>query len=414
MEGKRLIHSLRLKNFLSYGSDAEPIILQPLNVLIGPNASGKSNLIEAIDLLGHTHISGGISSAINSGGGIGEFLWRGSQDDPVAEIEAVVIFPDDIIPEENKHVSYQLSFTRAGQRLKIIDEIIESEQLSRGTVDVESGQPAKSKNIYYCYVQEGMLHEISFRNERGEREERSLDIGEHRLDDSILSQRRDPEIYPEITYLGRQFSKIKIYKDWRFRKGSPPRVPLSADLEVDFLAEGGENLALVLDNLPFSVKQLIDQHIKKIYEAAEHVDTRTQAGTIQLEINENGFNRPISPTRLSDGTLRFLCLLTILCHPTPPPLICIEEPEIGLHPDALSTIAELLVDASQRTQLIVTTHSDFLVSALTNVPESIIICDHDTDGTHLRRLDPERLKEWLAEYSLGELWLKGEIGGTRW
>ena len=102
MEGKRLIHSLRLKNFLSYGSDAEPIILQPLNVLIGPNASGKSNLIEAIDLLGHTHISGGISSAINSGGGIGEFLWRGSQDDPVAEIEAVVIFPDDIIPEEKQ------------------------------------------------------------------------------------------------------------------------------------------------------------------------------------------------------------------------------------------------------------------------------------------------------------------------
>jgi len=85
-----------------------------------------------------------------------------------------------------------------------------------------------------------------------------------------------------------------------------------------------------------------------------------------------------------------------------------------MHPDILPTIAELLVEASQRTQLIVTTHSDVLVSALTETPEAVIVCDQDERGSHLRRLEREPLKEWLEKYALGELWRMGEIGGTRW
>ena len=91
-----------------------------------------------------------------------------------------------------------------------------------------------------------------------------------------------------------------------------------------------------------------------------------------------------------------------------------EEPELGLHPDIVPTVAELLIDAAQRTQLIVTTHSDALVSALSEIPEVIVVCDRSEQGTRLRRLDPENLKEWLERYRLGDLWAKGEIGGNRW
>jgi predicted ATPase len=139
-----------------------------------------------------------------------------------------------------------------------------------------------------------------------------------------------------------------------------------------------------------------------------------QGGTVQIFVHEKGLNQPIPATCLSDGTLRYLCLLTLLCHPTPPPLLCIEEPELGLHPDILTTVAELLVEASQRTQLIVTTHSDALVSALTDTPESVFVFEHDDTGTHPRRLEAARLRQWLEKYSLGELWRMGEIGGTRW
>jgi len=117
---------------------------------------------------------------------------------------------------------------------------------------------------------------------------------------------------------------------------------------------------------------------------------------------------------LSDGTLRYLCLLAVLCHPEPPPLVCLEEPEIGLHPDILKTVAELLVQASERSQLIVTTHSDILVSALTERAESVLVCERGEEGSRLTRLESEKLKDWLERYSLGELWMMGELGGTRW
>jgi predicted ATPase len=107
-------------------------------------------------------------------------------------------------------------------------------------------------------------------------------------------------------------------------------------------------------------------------------------------------------------------LLAILCDPEPPPLICIEEPELGLHPDLMPTIARLLKSAAERTQLIVTTHSDILVDEFTDEPEAVVVCEKVEGQTTMRRLESERLAEWLDRYRLGELWTKGEIGGVRW
>ena len=109
-----------------------------------------------------------------------------------------------------------------------------------------------------------------------------------------------------------------------------------------------------------------------------------------------------------------MCLLAILCHPTPPPLICIEEPELGLHPDLLPKMADLLVAASERCQLIVTTHSDILVDALTETPDSIVVCEKHNGRTTMERLKPDDLAVWLEKYRLGELWTSGQLGGTRW
>ena len=93
-------------------------------------------------------------------------------------------------------------------------------------------------------------------------------------------------------------------------------------------------------------------------------------------------------------------------------MVCIEEPELGLHPDAVALLADLLVEASQRMQLVVTTHSDALVSALTNQPAAIVACERPGAGTVLRRLDPEKLASWLDDYRLGDLWRMGELGAN--
>jgi predicted ATPase len=112
--------------------------------------------------------------------------------------------------------------------------------------------------------------------------------------------------------------------------------------------------------------------------------------------------------------LRWISLLAILLDPQPPPLVCIEEPELGLHPDLLPKLADLLREASQRMQLVITTHSDVLVDALTDTPESVIVCEKENGATTMRRLDRKDLSKWLEKYSLGQLWRSGQVGGNRW
>lgn len=152
--------------------------------------------------------------------------------------------------------------------------------------------------------------------------------------------------------------------------------------------------------------------LQGLYEGLTDFEVVTEGGTVQIFFTEGDFSIPA--TRLCDGTLRYLCLLAVLLDPTPPPLICIEEPELGLHPDVLPKIADLLVDSSKRTQLIVTTHSDVLIDALSEQPESVLVCEKHEGQTQIKRLNRADIAHWLEDYRLGQLWTRGEIGGTRW
>ena len=395
MEGKRFIHKIKLTNFLSYGSEGEEIELQPLNVLIGANTSGKSNLIEAIGILRATPTD--LPAAFRQGGGISEFFWKGSKDTLGAEIQVTIDYDKGLPP-----LRYKLEFSELNQRLFLIDEYIKSEDFVHYSYNDENLQPV------FNFLEKDLsgIEKISKEN---------WDKEVLKREQSILSQLKEARKYPEITYLSDKFPEISIYRDLPIGRQSKPRRPQQTDLPEYPLLEDGTNLGLVLNNLQHQIgnRKVIDT-LKKFYESAEQLSVRISGGTVQIFIREEGLIQPIPANRLSDGTMRYLCLMALLLDPTPPPLICIEEPEIGLHPDILPTIAEMLIEASQRTQLIITTHSDTLVSALSEYPESVIVCERDNTGTHLRRLDPGRLKKWLENYTLGELWRMGEIGGNRW
>ncbi len=184
----------------------------------------------------------------------------------------------------------------------------------------------------------------------------------------------------------------------------------------DALEDGGDNLALVLHQLDFlGVHERIRNYLRRFCERFEDVKVDVGEGLARTFLVEAGLVDMLSAIRMSDGTLKFLSLLAALFHPKPPPLMCIEEPEVGLHPDALQLVAEALLEASQSMQLIVTTHSDALVDALTDRPDTVLVCERDFDnGTQMKRLSKEHLKTWLERYTLGQLWRKGEIGGGRW
>ncbi len=387
-----LIHRIKLENLLSFGPKTPELELGPLNVLIGSNGSGKSNLIEAIGLLQAAPRD--LASPIREGGGVHDWIWKGEPKVKWARIEVIV---DN--PKGPKSLRYQFTFAEKGQRFELTDERIENEE-----PDIGHGKPY----IFFKY-QNGRPY-LNFK-ETGQRQLLRDDLNPEQ---SILAQRKDPDHYPELTYLGQVFGQIKLYREWSFGRYTPPRLPQKADLPNELLEENARNLGLVLNRLkrePRVKKQLLES-LRKLYEGVTDFDVIIEGGTVQVFFQEGNITVPA--TRLSDGTLRYLCLLAILCHPKPPPLVCIEEPELGLHPDILPTLADLLRDAASRCQLIVTTHSDVLVDALTDTPESVIVCEKHQGQSELRRLNKDELSDWLERYSLGELWRNGELGGNRW
>ena len=220
--------------------------------------------------------------------------------------------------------------------------------------------------------------------------------------------------YPKQDRLAEELGRIKIYREWSFGRDVPLRQPQQADLRNDLLSADATNLGLVLSRLeraPEAKRKILDT-LCRLYEGITDYAVVVEGGTVQIFVVEGEVAIPA--TRLSDGTLRFLSLLAILCDPSPPSMVCIEEPELGLHPDMMPGLTDLLLEASDRCQLVVTTHSEVIVDALTETAECVVVCEKVEGQTKLLRLDNQELAHWLDKYRLGELWTSGQIGGNRW
>jgi predicted ATPase len=288
-------------------------------------------------------------------------------------------------------------------RVEVLDEAIENSE----------AQPGKPDVFFYYRFQRGRpAINVRGQGRNGKLIERKLERDSLFPDQSVLAQRKDPDLYPEVTWVGQQFGAIQTFREWTFGRYAPLRQPQPADLQEDVLLPDSGNLALVLNQIEHKDGRRFNGLLKRFFPRFERMSTRVSGGTVQYYLHEAGFSAPIPPTRLSDGTIRFVALLATLLTPAPPPLVCIEEPELGLHPDGMAIIAELLVEASARMQVIVTTHSEALVSALTSHPDSIITCERVGAGTVLQRLDPSHLSGWLDKYRLGDLWRIGELGAN--
>ncbi|WP_165225566.1 AAA family ATPase [Aquisphaera insulae] len=389
------LKSIRLDGFLSFPPGSAPIDLEPLNVIIGPNGGGKSNLIEAIELLHAAPTA--FANAIRDGGGPREWLWKGDPTPQSAEID-VVIHTDRFISD----LRHQLSFAASGARTEILNEAIEEPNPRYDNqVDV----------FFYYRYQEGRPA-LNVRTTEGKQERRALRREDLKPDESVLSQRKDPESYPEVTWLGEQYRLIQIFREWSIGRHVSLRQPQPADLPSSPLLADSRNLGLLLNEIEHSNAGAEFNRLLALFMPRyAHFSTRVQGGTVQFYLHEKGLKAPIPATRLSDGTIRFMAILALLLDPSPPPLTCIEEPELGLHPDAVSILADLFMEASERTQLIVTTHSDELISGLSDQPQAVLTCEY-RNGTVLERVDPESLASWLEKYRLGELWRIGELGGN--
>jgi|CXWL01.1.fsa_nt_gi predicted ATPase len=381
------IKTLKVSGLLSFGPTGIDLPFEPLNVLIGPNGSGKSNLLEVLALLAAAPRS--LSLAMNEQG---LEHWFSKTMDLPAQADLQVIVKE--LPGKQP-LRHTLKLARVGQHLLVVAESIHAEG---GSLDPE---------VFYQL-------RLGARALYSEQQvARQLLPALFDPDESILSQVRDPYLYPALFWLQTHYESIRLFRNWSFGPGAAIRRAQSTHNRSDFLTDGGENLASVLSKIRPRVRRELLESLARLYEGIVDFDVQIDGGNALLFLDEGG-GRSIPATRLSDGTLRYLCLLAILHHPDPPAVVAIEEPELGLHPDLIPHIAELLVRASERCQLFVTTHSPVLVDALGDRPSAVVVCEKHEGESCFRRLDPDAMKIWLEKYSLGELWTSGEIGGNRW
>ncbi len=411
-----LIHRLKLSGFLSFGPKGIDLPMEPLNILIGPNGSGKSNFLEAVALLKSAPQD--ISEPFRRDG-IREWLWKGPEASDTIKIEALVDYP------QAHGLRHLLILADRGGHPVVVDEQIEpSEKRSNEKEALSYYRPPQNEQTLLLMAQSRSKAKQNSKKLRSGASMTSRVIG-HQSKGAVVEFSDDfqPEEsllscaavmnYPALWHLKKEFQRIRLYREWSFSPSAALRQNQSAHDRTDFLDEGGANLALVLSHFQGENKRKLVAALQEFFDGIVDVTCPVTSGSVALFLEE-GTGKQIPASRLSDGTLRYLCLLAILLHPEPPPFIAIEEPELGLHPDVVAKVAELLVDASQRTQLVVTTHSRMLVDALSDHPSSVIVCEKENEESRLTRLDGTRLKAWLDEYSLGELWGSGELGGNRW
>jgi predicted ATPase len=399
------LQSIRLSGFLSFPPDSPTIELGPLNVLIGPNGSGKSNLLEAFELLRATPT--GLAAFLRAGGTALEWVWKGQ---PAASDAAIDIVEEGRLPWDSEKLHYFLRFTSFEQRMFVLNEGIEDFN--------DSSRTAENVQVYYSNQKGRQEISVAEVTKNGSSREpmrytpRQLEEGSLRYDESVLSQFKDSLSYPQITWLGREFARIQTFRNWTFGRAAPLRRPQPGDLPIDSLLDNSDNLGLVLNELQISgVNSEFNRLLSRFLPRYDRFSTRIQGNTVQFFLHEKGLGTPVPATRLSDGTIRFMAILAVLLSPSPPPLVTIEEPELGLHPDAVGLLADIMVEASSRMQIVATTHSDAFISALTDNAGSVLVCEN-LCGTTLERIDPAKLKFWLEKYRLGEIWRIGEIGGN--
>lgn len=367
--------------------------MRPVRILIGPNAAGKSNLIDALRLLSEA-VKSDMETAVSRRGGMSTVTFLSSPEKAFSLILEYFV-PDPAAPRSRSDMTYFIKVADQDGRPGVMEEEL---QIKRNR-----NEPGAPKLWFRAEWGKGQALRDASQDTR-----EPFDTG----DPGVLALKALGflEAYPRIRAL-RTF-----IEGWQFltvdMKGiREPR----RDERALRLSDDATNLANVLRTLQGSeTYRIILENLRSLLDYVKEMTTDLDRGRVLLLLHEKTFRDPIEALALSDGTLRLLAILTALETMSTHGLLCIEEPEHGLHPllfgPFLDLVRERCPQGSSR-QVLLTTHSPDLVDAAE--PSEIVPVERDSEGaTALVPLDPQQLEKWLKSFRLGELWRMRQIGGV--
>ncbi|MBV5304668.1 MAG: AAA family ATPase [Chlorobium sp.] len=366
-----------------------------LNVIIGPNGTGKSNLLRFLELIAIS-AQGRLGKYIQSSGGMDSIVWDGVASSIKFSLETT----EDELYSGGKQ--YELSLARVGMGSSFR---VEKERLTQSQ-KVQDGLESPTVKLLERTGKQAVIF--------GETEQIVSTPDDFLAEEeSFLSELSGPFHNHLIPPFQKWLSSIAVYHDVTTGKDAPIRQPAIARLEkrVD---PDGQNLVSVLHTL-YTGDRDFKRDIHSAMRAAfgddfeELVFPPASDQRIQMRIRWKSLKREQSAAELSDGTLRFLFLLTVLASPSPAPVIAIDEPETGLHPSMLPLIAEYAIDAATRSQVILTTHSPNFLNAFAGTIPTTTVAKWENGETQLKTIRGDELNYWLKEYSLGSLFKSGEL-----
>ncbi len=370
----RSIDKITIRGFKSIRS-LEEFELGPVNILIGANGSGKSNFVSFFSLL-REMVEGRLEKAVNKAGGADVHLFLG--------------------PKITKEIVAKLELGCNGYEFSLEPTNDNRLILSFEAVSYVSEYPGPPANINVGQVLSlGTGHsESKLRGRSTGGDEAALAASDIQgaISDWVVYHFHDTSDTAAMRRTGSVRDNERLRRDG----GN-----LAAFL-LQLREEEKATYDLILDTVRLAAPFFRDFKLRPKKSNGDEI--------IDLEWEQEDSDYPFHASQLSDGTLRFIALATALLQPNPPSTVLIDEPELGLHPQALDILANLILQARNRTQLIVSTQSAALLNAFE--PEQIIVIDREEGKSRFQRLKADDLREWLGQdYTLGDLWQKNVYGG---
>ena len=404
-----MLKSVVIKDFFSFRGNTKISLSHGQNLLLGINGSGKTSFINALRLLTEGICGSGVENLIQTQWGGYSQILNCTGREKSDNIQITYVFDCDEINKFNKSkifhsdVFYQVTINPLGTT----DYFLEEKLWTKHSLN-------KERDFVY----------LDFHNGQGRISKRTRDEavifqdysnGDISGRELVLKQINDPIQFLPIHTVKKAVESMSVYNS--FDTGETSKIRRVAEYSTGTrLWKNGENLTQLLNDLRNNHSldfEKIEEELHKVNPSYKNIEINNITGQAYLSLREKNLNKTIGALHISDGTLRFLLLETVFLNPNKGAFIAIDEPERGLHPDMIRSVAEMIKSAAQNSQLIIATHSPHLLNQF-DLDDVIVFEKDESNSTLIKKLSDSDFSDYDGQLLPGQLWLNGEIGGKRW